>query len=169
MVLDEPTNDLDLETLELLEELLLDYAGTVLLVSHDRAFLDAVVTRTLMFEGDGRIDEYVGGYGDMLRQRPEPQRAAAAAPASPRVATAERSAPPITLSAKERRELDELPGRIEQLETEQARLAESVGSLYERDRGRALEAQTRLGEIADRLTAAYERWEVLEARRSVRR
>ena len=169
MVLDEPTNDLDLETLELLEELLLDYAGTVLLVSHDRAFLDAVVTRTLVFEGQGRIDEYVGGYADMVRQRPAP---AVAAP--PTKATAPRtSAHPAEtgLTSKERRELEELPGRIEKLEAEQATLAESIssGDVYERDRTRALELQGRLADIAERLTAAYERWEVLESRRATRR
>jgi ATP-binding cassette subfamily F protein uup len=172
MVLDEPTNDLDLETLELLEELLLDYAGTVLLVSHDRAFLDAVVTRTLVFEGDGRIDEYVGGYADMARQRPAPVAAARPAPtaAAPRSGVPERApAAEAALSSKERRELDELPGRIEKLEAEQSALADSIGSLYERDRDRALEAQARLSELAERLGAAYTRWELLESRRSSRR
>ncbi|MGH8516432.1 MAG: ABC transporter ATP-binding protein, partial [Panacagrimonas sp.] len=143
-------------------------AGTVLLVSHDRAFLDAVVTRTLLFEGDGRIDEYVGGYGDMTRQRPvaQPAPIARAAVAAPRAAAAESG-----LSAKERRELDELPGRIEQMEADQAALAESISTagLYERDRTRALEVQARLSEIAERLTTAYARWESLESRRSARR
>ena len=169
LVLDEPTNDLDLETLELLEELLLDYAGTVLLVSHDRAFLDAVVTRSIVLEGGARISEYVGGYTDYLRQRPAPastaRSTAASRPATPPPSGAPR---PSSLSAKERRELDQLPARIETLEAEQAALAESISSaaMYERDRTRAMEVQARLSEMAQALSVAYERWEELEARRS---
>jgi ABC transport system ATP-binding/permease protein len=169
LVLDEPTNDLDLETLELLEELLLDYAGTVLLVSHDRAFLDAVVTRSLVFEGEGRIGEYVGGYSDWIRQRPAPTaatRAAQSAKASP--APVPRTAPAAALSSKEKRELDELPARIEKLESEQARLAESISSsaLYDQNRAQAIETQTRLSELAEHLARAYARWEELESRRA---
>jgi ATP-binding cassette subfamily F protein uup len=170
LVLDEPTNDLDLETLELLEELLLDYAGTVLLVSHDRAFLDAVVTRSLVFEGQARIVETVGGYSDYLRQRgapaPAPKASAGAAirPTSP-AASAVRAA---TLTGKERRELDELPARIEKLETEQAALAESISTstMYGQNRAKAIEIQAKLSEMAKGLAAAYARWEELEARRS---
>src|SRR6185312_15149008 len=102
LVMDEPTNDLDIETLELLEELLTDYQGTLLLVSHDRAFLDNVVSSTLVLEGRGQIGEYVGGYSDWLRQRP-------AAPAA---------APRRKLSFKDQRELEQLPARIEQLEAD---------------------------------------------------
>ena len=117
LVLDEPTNDLDIETLELLEELFMDYRGTLLLVSHDRAFLDNVVTSTLVFEGSGRVQEYVGGYSDWLRQR---QASAAAqqreesARKAPRAAARPR---PAKLGYKEARELEESPARIESLET----------------------------------------------------
>lgn len=166
LVLDEPTNDLDLETLELLEELLLDYAGTVLLVSHDRAFLDAVVTRSLVFEGDGRIGEYVGGYSDWLRQRPEPVAVRSAPPARPpEPAPVPRAA---SLSSKERRELDELPGRIEQWEAEQASLAEAISSAaaYSGDRSKAMEIQARLAALSEQLATAYARWEALEAQRA---
>lgn len=167
LVLDEPTNDLDLETLELLEELLLEYAGTVLLVSHDRAFLNAVVTRCLVFEGQGRIGDYVGGYDDWLRQRPapvsrtaEPARKAAPEPVAPSPSRAATS-----LSSKERRELDELPRRIEKLEAEQAQLAEAISSsaVYDQNRDRAIQIQTRLSELSQTLGAAYARWEELEA------
>ena len=170
LVLDEPTNDLDLETLELLEELLLDYAGTVLLVSHDRAFLDAVVTRSLVFEGQARIVETVGGYSDYLRQRgapaPAPKSSSGAAirPTSPS-ASAVKAA---SLTGKERRELDELPARIEKLEAEQAVLAESISSsaVYDQNRAKAIEIQARLSDMAQSLATAYARWEELESRRA---
>ncbi len=137
LVMDEPTNDLDIETLELLEELIADFPGTVLLVSHDRAFLDNIVTSTLAFEGDGRVVEYVGGWGDYLQAE---TAARAAASASERRARRERSrsadlataraeprrpsAPRLDrkLSFKEQREFDSLPARIEALEEEQRRL-----------------------------------------------
>ena len=169
LVLDEPTNDLDLETLELLEELLLDYAGTVLLVSHDRAFLDAVVTRTLVFEGEGRIGEYVGGYADWIRQRPAGITARAAAAARAVVTAA---ASPVvragSLNSKERRELDELPARIEKFEAEQAKLAETISSsaVYDQNRELAIKTQARLSELSQSLAVAYARWEELEALRS---
>ncbi|NNG11687.1 MAG: ATP-binding cassette domain-containing protein, partial [Halobacteria archaeon] len=118
LILDEPTNDLDVETLELLEELLMDYQGTLLLVSHDRAFLDNVVTSTLVFEGEGRIREYVGGYSDWLRQRKSAKEPAAAKPAR-RLAPARAEPPagkPCKLSYKDQRELDTLPAKIEALE-----------------------------------------------------
>ncbi|MGQ0700498.1 MAG: ATP-binding cassette domain-containing protein [Panacagrimonas sp.] len=164
LVLDEPTNDLDLETLELLEELLLDYAGTVLLVSHDRAFLDAVVTRTLVFEGGGKISEFVGGYADWLRQRTDaaPRGESRSGTAQARVA----SDPPklVRLNSKERKELDELPRRIEKLEAEQAQLIESISSsgIYAQNREQAIKTQTRLSELGQTLVTAYARWEVLE-------
>ena len=128
LVLDEPTNDLDIETLELLEELIGDFDGTVLLVSHDRVFLDNIVTSTLAFEGDGRVREYVGGWEDYLRQSAGRARSArSAGPARPRVARQRGGAPARSarprekrkLSYKEQRELDALPGRIEALEAEQ--------------------------------------------------
>ncbi len=168
LVLDEPTNDLDVETLDLLEERLAEYGGTVLLVSHDREFLDNVVTRCLAFEGSGRIGEYVGGYQDWVRQRPEKTapkvetRAAAVAPA-PKPGPK----PAAKLGYKEQRELAALPGQIEKLEAEQEQLSAELGdgSIYQRDQRRALTVQERLGAIAQELGHAYARWEELEAQR----
>jgi ATP-binding cassette subfamily F protein uup len=166
LVLDEPTNDLDVETLELLEALIDDYAGTVVLVSHDRAFLDNVVTQVIAFEGDGRVKEYVGGYDDWLRQRPsasaesQPARARAERPARAREAKA-------GLGFKETRELEALPGRIEQLEAEQRTLTALMADpeVY-RDGERARATRARFDSVEQELAAAYERWEALEARAS---
>src|SRR6201999_1606112 len=126
LIMDEPTNDLDTDTLELLEEMVSEYPGTLLLVSHDRAFLDNVVTSTLVFEGEGRINEYVGGYTDWLAQRKTdasgraaPSGASPAKPAAPPPAAA---AKPKRLSFNEQRELKELPEKIQRLEAEQAQL-----------------------------------------------
>ncbi|WP_458294018.1 hypothetical protein [Geobacter anodireducens] len=124
--MDEPTNDLDAETLDLLEDLLLEYSGTLLLVSHDREFLNNVVTSTLVLSGDGQVREYVGGYDDWLRQaaaetpaaKPQPAKASADAPAK----TRERNEKPRKLSFKDERELESLPERIHRLEEEQERL-----------------------------------------------
>ncbi|BCU05956.1 ribosomal protection-like ABC-F family protein [Allochromatium tepidum] len=171
LVLDEPTNDLDTETLELLEELLLNYSGTLLLVSHDRALLDNVVTGTLVFEGDGVVRDYVGGYEDWLRQRPRPAEPAPAAKSStPATRAAEsKSKPKRTsdkLSFKETRELAELPGRIESLEQEQsdlhARLADPA--LYQGDGAEVVTVKARLEAVDAELEAAYARWETLAAR-----
>ena len=134
LVLDEPTNDLDLETLELLEAQLVDWPGTLLLVSHDRAFLDNVVTSTLVFEGDGRVQEYVGGYEDWLRQRPAALASAAPKNRAPRRRPSQRrrrsrapsEAAPKKLSYSEQREFEELPARIEALEGEQRELNAAV-------------------------------------------
>src|ERR1700689_2803350 len=115
LVMDEPTNDLDAETLDLLEEMVADYAGTLLLVSHDRAFLDNVVTSTLVFEGGGHVNEYVGGYSDWLRQRKvaAPAAASAATPKPPAAATSSRAAPKLKrLTYNEQRELKQLPEKI---------------------------------------------------------
>ena len=109
LILDEPTNDLDMDTLDLLEEMLADYDGTLLVVSHDRDFLDRLVTSVIAVEGGGRVTEYVGGYSDYLRQRPAPTAAAPAKPALP--AKAERPKNAVKLSYKDQRELDELPAR----------------------------------------------------------
>jgi ATP-binding cassette subfamily F protein uup len=177
IVLDEPTNDLDAETLEMLEERLVDFAGTVLVVSHDRAFLDNVVTSTLVFEpaGDGacHVKEYVGGYTDWLRQRPEPGTPGAASPAGrPRSTTApqpERSvdpaAPKKKRSFKEQRELDGLPAVIDELETAIAALHAAMAEPeYFRQPGDLLARdQARLCELEARLAAAFARWEELEA------
>jgi len=167
LVMDEPTNDLDVETLELLEELLSEYAGTLILVSHDREFLDNVVTSTLVMEGDGRVGEYVGGYSDWLRQRPAPA-IAAVSPAAP--AAAERAPPPQAparrrLSYKDQRELDLLPARIETLE---AQLAELTGAMSDpaffRQPHEAQAAHQAGIDAAQReLDACYARWEALEA------
>ena len=166
LVMDEPTNDLDLETLELLEERLLDFAGTLLLVSHDRAFLDNVVTSTLVFEGEGRVAEYVGGYSDWLRQRPEPPQAeapetreAAAAPARPRQRSRK-------LGYREQRELEALPGRIEALEAELAevqRQLDDPGIYAELGSEGLARLGERMQQLEAELEAAYDRWAELEA------
>ncbi len=164
LVMDEPTNDLDLETLDLLEERLLDFEGTLLLVSHDRDFLDNVVTSTLVFEGGGRIGEYVGGYSDWLRQRPVPSREESA-PVRETKTKRERSERPRKRSYKEQRELDALPGRIEQLETELADVQQQLAdpAVYERLGAEGLAGLgERLNDLEAELEAAYERWAELE-------
>ncbi len=161
LVLDEPTNDLDLETLDLLEELLADFGGTVFLVSHDRDFLNRTVTGTLVFAGEGEVEEYIGGYDDWLRQRPPP--AAAAAPPKPvrEKPTKER---PRKLTFRERQELSELPQRIEELEALQAALHEQMADpAFYREAGDAVAAaRKRLEELEGELAAAYARWSELE-------
>ncbi len=171
LVLDEPTNDLDIETLELLEELLQDYDGTVFLVSHDRRFLDNVVSSTLVAEGDGVWREYEGGVQDWLTQsqRAKALAAKAAAAPAPAPASAPAAAPAPAkrkLSYKEQRELDELPGRIEALEAEQAQLSALIGGteLYTQGAGRIQEVTNRASAIEEELMVLLERWEVLGAR-----
>ena len=166
LVLDEPTNDLDAETLDLLEELLMDYQGTLLLVSHDRAFLDNVVTSTIVFEGDGVVNEYVGGYADWLRQRsqmPAPTAEKKKPEVTPPVATPS-EAPKRKLSYKDQRELDQLPATIEKLEAEQAALhAQMADAGFYRQAADAISAaQNRLAELETQLAATYARWEALE-------
>jgi len=169
--MDEPTNDLDIETLELLEELLLDYPGTLFLVSHDRAFLDNVVTSCLAFEGNGRVKEYIGGYSDWLRQRPPQPVARDAASEKAVVPTpkteVKKPAAVKKLSYKDQRELDQLPARIEALEQEaqavHAKLADP--GLYKRDPVASKQLSARLKEIEMALGDANARWEVLEAQR----
>jgi len=170
LVLDEPTNDLDIETLELLEERLLDFGGTILLVSHDRAFLDNVVTSTLAFEGDARVFEYVGGYTDALRQRRTPVAAKSAAATTGRTGSRpDRSpgAPPAKLGTKEQREREQLPARIEALEREQSELTNEISrpGFYKGDAAVQARVQARLAELPAELETAYARWESLEARR----
>jgi ATP-binding cassette subfamily F protein uup len=173
LVLDEPTNDLDAETLELLEDLLVEFPGTVLLVSHDRAFLNEFVTNTLVFEGDGVVKEFVGGYDDWLSQR---QSAASAAYAAAKTAKTESAktdsavktavvARPKRLSFKEQKELDQLPQTIERLETEQAELHDAMAQpgFYQKDKLIISEATQRLQRLQHELTTAYERWQSLEA------
>ncbi len=166
LVMDEPTNDLDVETLELLEELLGDYSGTLLLVSHDRAFVDNVVTSTLVFEGEGRVNEYVGGYNDWLRQRKTASPAAKTS--KPPAARPVAEAPPKRtkrLSYKDQRELEALPAQIEALEDEQASLQEQINEpgFYQRDKAVIETDLARLEQLQAALAAAYERWEALEA------
>ncbi|HEY3849891.1 MAG TPA: ATP-binding cassette domain-containing protein [Steroidobacteraceae bacterium] len=174
LVMDEPTNDLDAETLDLLEELVADYAGTLLLVSHDRAFLDNVVTSTLVFEGEGRIREYVGGYSDAIRQRQaridapggKLRAKKAAGPADDAGRTDDAAPPkPRKLSYKDQRELDALPAVIERLEAEQASLQAALGdpALFQNEPNQAREAAERWRRVAEELEAAYARWELLES------
>ncbi len=167
LVMDEPTNDLDVETLELLEELLAAYPGTLLLVSHDREFLDNVVTSTLALEGDGRVGEYVGGYTDWVRQsaraRSKARQVAEAAAATP--APAATTAPlKRKLNYKDARELDELPKRIEMLE---ARIAERGAKMqepafYQQDGAAIIAANSEVAALQAELDAAYLRWQELD-------
>ena len=185
LVLDEPTNDLDIDTLELLEELLQSYAGTVFLVSHDRRFLDNVVTSTIVWEGDeqpGRWREYEGGYEDWQQQRARAleiaaagaRAAVAAAPARATAPASPPAAPPAEkaataarkLSFKEQRELQQLPERIEALEAEQRSIGERLASasLYTDEPQLVAAVQARYTQIDDELSQALQRWEELESR-----
>ena len=162
LVLDEPTNDLDIESLELLEDTLQGYTGTLLLVSHDRAFLDNVVTQTLVAEGDGKWKEYVGGYSDWLAQRPMTAVAASAGKAQP----AALDKPKAKMSFKEQRELAALPAELEALEQEQQALTARMSSAeYHKQGAEAIKANNkRAAEIEQQLAKKYERWEVLDAK-----
>ncbi|MDD3883454.1 MAG: ATP-binding cassette domain-containing protein [Gallionella sp.] len=169
LILDEPTNDLDIETLELLEELLLNYEGTLFLVSHDRAFLDNVVTQVIAFEGDGKLMEYVGGYEDWLRVK----RFNASAEAEKPVAVPVKSEPAPSpkpkagkLSYKEARELEALPKQIVALEQEQSEIAAHFadGSIFRTDPKRARLLQARSETLEVEVMEALERWETLEQR-----
>jgi ATP-binding cassette subfamily F protein uup len=172
LVLDEPTNDLDIETLELLEEKLLEWPGTLLLVSHDRVFLDNVVTSTFVFEGNGRIQEYVGGYQDWLRaasastvsEAPKAQgrgvrKASDAGVSRP---------PPIKLSYRERQELEKLPGRIEVLEAEQQNLAGAIGSpeFYREPAETIARTLAKIEHVKGQLDDLFARWDALDSRRT---
>jgi len=159
LVLDEPTNDLDLETLDLLEELLAEFSGTVFLVSHDRDFLNRTVTSTIVFEGNGVLQEYVGGYDDWLRQRQ-----ASARPEKPDKAPREKPKRERErrLTFKEKRELEELPARIEVLEAEQADLHRQLSDPdFYRDGTRVTTVNNRLAELESELELSYARWEEL--------
>ncbi|MHC4837623.1 MAG: ATP-binding cassette domain-containing protein [Planctomycetota bacterium] len=166
LVLDEPTNDLDSETLELLEERLMDYSGTVLLVSHDRAFLNAVVTSTLVFYGGGRVEEFVGGYDDWVSQRTEDPFAPPKPQEKPRE-KARKPTPerPRKLKFAEKRELEEIPARIETLDAEIERLREDMASpeFYKKDKDTIAGAIARLEEAEAELEQVYSRWEELDA------
>lgn len=170
LVLDEPTNDLDVDTLELLEELLAEYEGTLLLVSHDRTFLDNVVTSTLVFEGDGRFNEYAGGYDDWERyQRQIPDATAqtrkrAPAPSPSTRAEAKQEGKTRKLTYKEQRELEVLPGKIESLEEEQAGIQARMGNadFYRQASDEISAAVRRLEAVRQELEACYRRWQELE-------
>jgi ATP-binding cassette subfamily F protein uup len=188
LVLDEPTNDLDIETLELLESYLIDWPGTVLLVSHDRAFIDHVVTGTLVFEGEGRVQEYVGGYEDWLQQRAAPEREAPAQTPTLRASgpghVREATAPPFDYrsgrpeqgretpalgprkkpSYREQQELDQLPGRINDLELEQQQLNAVVAnpSFYKQSAETINQTLARLEALQNELLEAYARWDELD-------
>ena len=171
LVMDEPTNDLDVETLELLEERIADFSGTLLLVSHDREFVDRVATSVLAFEGEGRVREYVGGFSDWLRQRPVPEERKPAGnapvPAGESAASVPAPAPlrKKKLSYKDQRELDGLPARIAELEAEQATLQGRLQDpdFYSLPREQSAPVLARLQTLAAELPAAYERWEALES------
>jgi ATP-binding cassette subfamily F protein uup len=186
LVLDEPTNDLDIDTLDLLEDMLSDYPGTVFLVSHDRRFLDNVVTSTLVSEGNGAWREYEGGVEDWLIQSRRAQALAAGKPGAANIASAVKpsaaadtrtpvatapapvgdAAKPRKLSYKEQRELDEIPGRIEALEAEQKRMGEMLADpeLYKSDPKQIAVAQARFDAIDEELLGVMERWETLGKR-----
>jgi ATP-binding cassette subfamily F protein uup len=169
LVMDEPTNDLDAETLDLLEDLLVEYQGTLLLVSHDREFLDNVVTSTLVFEGAGHIGDYVGGYADWLRQRAAaaPQAAAVPGPPARRDTVAPRQAR-RKLTNKERGELEAMPARIERLEREQAELAGKLADpvFYKGEPSGPSAAKARLEACERDHAEAFARWEELESLRA---
>lgn len=162
LVLDEPTNDLDIETLDLLEDILLKYTGTVLLVSHDRAFINNVVTSTLVFEGDAEVKEYVGGYDDWLRQRPlevKPNKTTLKKdilPSQPRVK--------VKFGFRQQKELDSLPQLIDSLEKEQTELIGEMGNpdLYKKSKPEIVAMKDRLESVKTRLSEAYDRWDELE-------
>ena len=177
LILDEPTNDLDIETLELLEELLAQYNGTLFLVSHDRAFLDNVVTQVIAFEGDGKLIEYVGGYEDWVRVKKfqaANSSTSSSVSAKQAVVTQPHAAIPIKkpkvsnkLSYKEARELEELPKRIEVLESEQGKITAQLAdsTIYCSDATRAKQLQIRNEEIESEVMTAMDRWEELEKRK----
>ncbi|MDH2635224.1 ATP-binding cassette domain-containing protein [Acinetobacter nosocomialis] len=171
IVMDEPTNDLDMVTLELLEEMLSEYKGTLLLISHDRAFMDNVVTSTWVFDGKGGIAEYIGGYQDYLLQRPDDKVVdqksdvkKAQAKAEAEKAAAQSSVKKVKLSYKDQRELEQLPAEIEKLEVEQAELSDKLadGSWFVSDADAATQASQRLAEIEELLLEKLERWDELE-------
>ncbi len=165
-VLDEPTNDLDTETLELLEELLLDYQGTVILVSHDRTFLNNVVTSTIVFEKNQKVREYVGGYDDWLRQKApeEPEKKQPVGKPVKVKKTPAQTEGARKLSYKEQRELDALPQQIETLEKEQTQLYQTMADpdFYQNDGNEIVTAKNRLKNLENELDLAYKRWESLE-------
>ena len=167
LVLDEPTNDLDVETLDLLEDLLMGYAGTILLVSHDRTLINNIVTSTLVFEGESVVKEYVGGYDDWLRQRPQDAKPRKASFRKQDVLLAQTPIARLKLGFKQQKELDALPDTIEWLEREQHDLFQGMGDpgFYKKDRADIVAANDRLEAVKKLLEDAYARWEKLEQTR----
>ena len=165
LVLDEPTNDLDIDTLDLLEELLINYKGTLILVSHDRAFLNNVVTSTLVFEGNGIINQYVGGYDDWLRQRAVEQPTVAI----PVVASTKPKSTSKKLSYKDQRELDQLPEHIEGLEIQVGEITELISQpgFYKSERAEIEKTEQRLADVQQQLNQSYQRWEELDAQQTI--
>jgi ATP-binding cassette subfamily F protein uup len=166
LVLDEPTNDLDVESLELLEEVLFEYSGTLLIVSHDRAFLNNVVTSTLAFDTEGQVGEYAGGYDDWLLQRPKPEKL----PASEKKGDKKTKPKPKSsktrkLGYNETQELKDLPQKIDVLEADQKSLYETMSDpdFYKMTKGEMARAKSRLAEVEQKIEAAYLRWEELES------
>jgi ATP-binding cassette subfamily F protein uup len=162
IIMDEPTNDLDLETLELLEQRLVDYDGTVLLVSHDRAFLDNVVTSVIVFSGNGQIEEFVGGYSDWIQQCKQ-QEANKATDVKKKVNKAKPKQQKLTY--KEKQELEKIPQLIETLEAQQSALNEKINTpeFYQGDKLQIADKLDELKEITEKLELAYQRWDELEA------
>jgi len=170
LVMDEPTNDLDIETLELLEERLATWPGTLLLVSHDRAFIDHVVTSTLVFEGDGHVQEYIGGYEDWLRQRRSVVSGSSRTPVVSGFSRTRSVTSPRKPSYKEQLELEQLPARIEALEEEQRQLQAAVSDadFYKKPAAEIHETLGRLEELETLLLDAYTRWDALDSRTTAR-
>jgi ATP-binding cassette subfamily F protein uup len=164
LVLDEPTNDLDLETLEPLEDYLMNYAGTVLLVSHDRAFINNVVTSTLVFEGDGVVKEYDGGYDDWLRQRSTEAKPAKVETAKKAITQTQAARPKAKFGFRQQKELESLPLTIQALETEQEELYRALSDpdLYKNDKAEIVRKKERLEAVKKALADSYARWEELE-------
>ena len=164
LVLDEPTNDLDIETLDLFEGLLINYTGTILLVSHDRTFINNIVTSTAVFEGGSVVKEYVGGYDDWLRQRPQEAKSSRASTSKQGAPPAQVPRPKLKLGFNQQKELDALPQTIECLEREQQELFQTMGDpgLYKKDRADIVATNDRLEELKRLLAEAYARWEELE-------
>jgi ABC transport system ATP-binding/permease protein len=165
LVLDEPTNDLDAETLELLEELLVEYRGTLLLVSHDRAFLNNVVTSTIVFEADGRVTEYAGGYDDWLIQKPK-RKEPPTPPKNGGKKVRQKPMPhkPAKLGYMQKRELKDLPQKIDTLESSQKKLFEAMSDplFYKKSKEEIARAKAHLDRVENEIETAYLRWQELE-------
>ena len=165
LILDEPTNDLDYETLELLEQLLMDYSGTLLLVSHDRTFLNNVVSSTIAFEGNGKVYEYIGGYEDWLRQRSVKITPKETNKSATKIAIEKNNEKPKKLSYKLQRELDQLPEKIAELEAKVNQLQQKMAEpeFYQQDQSIVASTGDELNKTQELLDQAYARWEELEA------